>query len=141
MGMGDSIVQWLIALKWWLSGREFEPRPPRCRVSPYTSCSHPCTSVTKQLNLVLTDERWRSSARKVTGGLAESNVSLQPAGCLTKVTCGLTDCTPGSAPGPVLGNEYGRTCMVKINRIIITFSCWISGGSLFHEVLHLPYVF
>jgi len=26
-----------------------------------------------------------------------------------KLTCGLTACTPGSAPGPTLGNEYGRT--------------------------------
>jgi len=26
-----------------------------------------------------------------------------------KVTCGLTACTPGSAPGPALGNEYGKT--------------------------------
>ena len=26
-----------------------------------------------------------------------------------KVTCGLTACTPGSAPGPTLGNEYGGT--------------------------------
>ena len=25
-----------------------------------------------------------------------------------KVTCGLTACTPGSAPNPSLGNEYGR---------------------------------
>jgi len=25
------------------------------------------------------------------------------------VTCGLTACTPGSAVGPTLGNEYGRT--------------------------------
>jgi len=25
------------------------------------------------------------------------------------VTCGLTACTLGSAPGPTLGNEYGRT--------------------------------
>ena len=24
-------------------------------------------------------------------------------------TCGLTACTPGSAPGPTLGNEYGKT--------------------------------
>jgi len=24
-------------------------------------------------------------------------------------TCRLTACTPGSAPGPTLGNEYGRT--------------------------------
>ena len=26
-----------------------------------------------------------------------------------KVTCELTACTPGSAPGPTLGNEYGKT--------------------------------
>ena len=25
------------------------------------------------------------------------------------VTCGLTACTPGSVPGPTLGNEYGKT--------------------------------
>ena len=24
------------------------------------------------------------------------------------MTCGLTACTPGSAPGPTLGNEYGK---------------------------------
>jgi len=27
------------------------------------------------------------------------------------VTCGLTACTPGSAPGPTLGNEYGKTLL------------------------------
>jgi len=47
-------------------------------------------------------------AGKVTAGLAESNGSLQPGGWL-QVTYGLTACTPGSAPGPMLGNEYGRT--------------------------------
>jgi len=25
------------------------------------------------------------------------------------ITCGLTACTPGSAPGPTLGNDYGKT--------------------------------
>jgi len=47
-------------------------------------------------------------ATEVTEGLSESNVSLPPGGWL-KVTCGLTACTPGSAPGPTLGNEYKRT--------------------------------
>ena len=28
---------------------------------------------------------------------------------LKKDTCGMTACTPGSAPGPTLGIEYGRT--------------------------------
>jgi len=40
-------------------------------------------------------------------GMAESNGSLPPGGWLI-VTCGLTACTPGSTPGPVLGNEYGK---------------------------------
>ena len=37
----------------------------------------------------------------------ESNGSLPPDGCLI-VICGLTACTPGSAPGPMLGNKYGK---------------------------------
>jgi len=28
---------------------------------------------------------------------------------LLHVTCGLAACTPGSAPGPTLSNEYGKT--------------------------------
>jgi len=50
-------------------------------------------------------------AGKVTAGLAESNGSL-PQG-------GLTACTPGSAPGPTLSNEYGKPlpfyCRLTIN--------------------------
>jgi len=53
---------------------------------------------------------WRHlvKATEVTTGLAKSNGSLQPGGWL-KFTCGLTVCTPGSAPGPTLGNQYGKT--------------------------------
>ena len=47
------------------------------------------------------------AAGKVTAGLAESNGSLPPGGWLI-VTCGLTACTPGSAPGPTFCNEYGK---------------------------------
>ena len=47
------------------------------------------------------------NATEVTAGLAESNISLPPVDGL--VTCGLTACTPGSAPSPTLGNEYGKT--------------------------------
>ena len=36
----------------------------------------------------------------------ESNGSLPPGD-----DCTLTACTPGSAPGPMLGNEYGRTLL------------------------------
>jgi len=41
----------------------------------------------------------------------ESNGKLLPGLWreLLHVTCGLTACTPGSAPGPTLGNEYGKT--------------------------------
>jgi len=41
---------------------------------------------------------------------ADSNGSLLLVyGVIHFVTCGLTACTPGSAPGPTLGNEYGKT--------------------------------
>ena len=48
---------------------------------------------------------------KVNAGLAESNGRLLPGLWRDSlhVTCGLTACTPGSAPGPTLGNEYGKT--------------------------------
>ena len=50
-------------------------------------------------------------ATKVNAGLAESNGRLLLGiwRDLLYVTCGLTACTPGSAPGPTLGNEYGKT--------------------------------
>ena len=52
-------------------------------------------------------------ATKVNAGLAESNGSLLPGIWRDSlhVTCGLTACTPGSAPGPTLGNEYGKTLL------------------------------
>ena len=44
--------------------------------------------------------------------MAESNGSLLPGLWRNSlhVTCGLTACTLGSAPGPTLGNEYGKNC-------------------------------
>ena len=50
-------------------------------------------------------------ATKVNAGLAESNGSLLLGIWRDSLhaTCGLTACTPGSAPGPTLGNEYGKT--------------------------------
>jgi len=50
-------------------------------------------------------------ATKVNAGLAESNGRLLLGiwHDSLHVTCGLTACTPGSAPGPTLGNEYGKT--------------------------------
>jgi len=50
-------------------------------------------------------------ATKVNAGLAESNGRLLLGIWRDSlhVTCALTACTPGSAPGPTLGNEYGKT--------------------------------
>ena len=50
-------------------------------------------------------------ATEVTAGLAESNGSLLPGLWRDSlhVTCGLTACTLGSAPGRTLGNEYLKT--------------------------------
>jgi len=46
---------------------------------------------------------WEGNSR-----LGRSNGSLPQGGWL-KVTCVLTACTPGSATGATLGNEYGKT--------------------------------
>jgi len=35
------------------------------------------------------------------------------------VTCGLTACTPGSAPGPTLGNEYGKTLPLLFTAVAV----------------------
>ena len=59
-------------------------------------------------------------ATEVTAGPAESNGSLLPG--LRRdslhVTCGLTACTPGSAPGPTLDNEYGKTLPFYLHEIV-----------------------
>ena len=59
-------------------------------------------------------------ATEVTVGLAESNGSLLPGIWRDSLhfTCGLTACTPGSAPGPTLGNEYGKN--LPFLRVIAT---------------------
>ena len=62
--------------------------------------------------------------------MAESNVSLMPGLWRDSlhVTCGLTACTPGSVPGPTIGNEYGKTLpFLEVNNahILLTDYCWI----------------
>jgi len=75
----------------------------------YSKFKRPPAFVTKQYNLVPAKWRWCCAVGKVTAGLPESNGSLPPRGWLTvTVTCGLTVCTPGSAPGPTLGIEYRK---------------------------------
>jgi len=63
---------------------------------------------------------WRHLVNDSYGGnhLAESNGSL-PQGRWLKVTYGLTACTPGSAPGPTLGNEYRKTLPFYHHKIYV----------------------
>jgi len=58
-------------------------------------------------------------ATKVNAGLAESNGRLLLGIWRDSlhVTCGLTACTPGSAPDPTLGNEYGKTLLFYLDKI------------------------
>ena len=62
-------------------------------------------------------------ATEVTAGPAESNGSLLPGiwSDSLHVTCGLTACTPGSAPGPTLGNEYEKTLP---NVVSVSVAVW-----------------
>jgi len=97
----DSLVA--KALDWWLDGCEFKPQPLRCRV----------TTVGKLFTLVPRSPSsiiwywWCCLAGKVTcrpGGKYDS----LPLGGRLKVTCGLTACTPGSAPGTMLITSIGE---------------------------------
>ena len=90
----------------WPTGRGFKSYSGQSCVTTWTNCSHLCASATKQYNLVPAKGRC-SAAKEVTAGLAESNDSLPLVRWLI-VTCRLTACTTGSAPGPMLGNEYGK---------------------------------
>jgi len=66
-------------------------------------------------------------ATKVNAGLAESNGRLLLGIWRDSlhVTCGLTACTPGSAPGPTLGNEYGKTFFTLPTYTSLLFVCWL----------------
>jgi len=75
-----------------------------------------CAAVYRECHLV--------KATEVTAGLAESNGSLLPGiwRDWLHVTCGLTACTPGSAPGPTLGNEYGKTLLYLLPQFAILWA-------------------
>jgi len=77
-------------------------------------------SVTNQYNLVPADGWWQSLAEKVTSDLAETNGSLPLSGWLSHLQA--TACTQGSAPGPTLGNEYGRTFVLPDYRLYDTLN-------------------
>ena len=42
---------------------------------------------------------------------------------MTTVTCGLTACTSGSAPGPTLGIEYGKAFTFYLSVIVKALGC------------------
>ena len=65
--------------------------------------------------------RLQVATSEVTAGMAESNGSLLPGLWRDSlhVTCGLTACTPGSAPGPTLGNEYGKTLPLLLPVVLL----------------------
>ena len=65
--------------------------------------------------------RLQVNATGVTAGPAESNGRLLLGICRDSlhVTCGLTACTPGSAPGPTLGNEYGKTLLYFFYYVVL----------------------
>ena len=92
---------------YWYSWSSLRTRCCKCVQVLQVVHTYTCASVTKQYNLVQAKGRWCYAAGKVTAGLAETNGSPQP-GRWLPVTCGLTACTPGSAPGPMLSNEYGK---------------------------------
>ena len=60
------------------------------------------------------------NATGVTAGPAESNGRLLLGIWRDSlhVTCGLTACIPGSAPGLTLGNEYGKTFTFTLHVIV-----------------------
>jgi len=62
--------------------------------------------------------------------LSECNDSLLPGlwHDSLHVTCGLTACTLGSAPGPTLGYEYGKTLPLPVHPIVGTGGTVFSGG-------------
>ena len=74
-------------------------------------------------------------ATEVTAGPAESNGSLLPGIWRDSlhVTCGLTACTPGSARGPTLGNEYGKTLPFAFT----LFSGKLDSNNLLREFLRV----
>ena len=77
------------------------------------------------------------NATKVNAGPAESNGRLLLGIWRDSlhVTCGLTACAPGSAPGPTLGNEYGKTLP------FLSTTCVSSKSSDSHHIdLHSSYV-
>jgi len=96
------------------TSRFYRKHPSCCAVlrrkNQPQECQHLWILCTMQLSKLESDVCYHMAhlvnAMEVTPGMAESNGSLPPGGWLSHLQA---DCTPGSAPGPTLGNEYGKT--------------------------------
>ena len=122
----------------WLNGRAFARDPKRSRVwisagplpgNCLGQAAH--THVPLSPSSITWYRPMGGDALRPEGNLAESNGSLPPGGWL-QATCGLTACTPGSAPGPTLGNEYGRTLTFILVR-------WYLSNNLLLTLMHCVY--
>jgi len=81
-------------------------------------------------------------ATEVTAGPAESNGSLLPGLWRDSrhVTCGLTACPPGSAPGPTLGNEYGKTLPFYL-LVVVAVAAAVVVVPFVGEICHFSHYF
>jgi len=101
-----------------------------------------CTAVYRYRHL--------AKATKVNAGLAESSGRLLLGIWRDSlhITCGLTACTPGSAPGPTLSNEYGKTLpfllLKTIRTVMPTMLCGmldLCNCLLWENHIHLLFCF
>jgi len=86
----------------WPTDQETDQAAPSETIRHADVCSTAMWPKNKQVNKHASNDVSAGEA-----GLAESNGSLLPGGWLT-VTCGLTACTQGSAPGLMLDIEYRK---------------------------------
>ena len=83
------------------------------------------------------------NATKVNAGPAESSGRLLLGIWRDSlhVTCGLTACTPGSAPGPTLGNEYGKTLPFTQYRFLAVNTVLSTCFARTADYYHFPFCF
>ena len=118
--------------------RGFKSYSRQSCVTTLASCSHLCASVIMQYNLVPAKGRWCSAAGKVSLGLTESN-GWQPTAEWMTYSHLRADClTPGLAPDPTLGNEYGKPFYSPpafSTSVLSTPEFW---SSIFHSYVFSP---
>jgi len=116
-----STTNYLLPLVWWhdgATGIALDLRSIGCRFKSYSGATlrnNLGQVVHTYVPLSPSSITWYPPKGGDALRLAECNGSLPPAGWFT-VTCGLTSCKPGSAPGPVFGIEYGKP-------LCFTFTC------------------